>query len=509
MSFRKISVLIGTILALVLAAAGASFAGDEPTPIARGPHISGVVRYQPGAAAGTAAATTTACSRPGSGNYLTNCNGQGRPVNETWMVGNGSLYVAGANDYNSYNGQGQDGFYWSATGTSWNDAGPLDVFPHNTNNAAGDPGLALGTDASGNAVAYYSSLFFNFHNCNVGGVELTVGSYNQGTNSWSWGTPVQFAADSRSQFQDKPAIALDQANGKVLVSWTQFGSCSGVNVTSPIRVAVAPTSSPSSFTTLANVPGSTFSQGSSIVADGSGGFWLAWEEYPSSSATSGLGIRLAHWTGSAWANLDGTGNDYVTVSPSTFEDLSSPLSGFKFRDDSFPALTLVSGVPVVTWTAFDTTQDPTRGAQTQKGRDYVFFAGSAATPLTGSTLVRLANFGAGSGGHQFFPAIAPSGTGVYVSYSQENLDANGKSLGSYDQYKAHVTAAGIDSGPTRVSTASSFPNNDNFFSGQFIGDYNGLATDASGGAHSIWTDIRGPDPFYNTWEMDAMTAFSP
>jgi hypothetical protein len=145
---------------------------------------------------------------------------------------NGSLYVAGANDYNSYNGQGQDGFHWSATGTSWNDAGPVDVFPHNTNNVVGDPGLALGTDASGNAVAYYSSLFFNFHNCGVGGVDLTIGSYNQGINSWSSGTPVQFAANSRSQFQDKPAIALDQANGKVFVSWTHFGSCSGVNATS-------------------------------------------------------------------------------------------------------------------------------------------------------------------------------------------------------------------------------------------------------------------------------------
>jgi hypothetical protein len=71
-----------------------------------------------------------------------------------------------------------------------------------------------------------------------------------------------------------------------------------------------------------------------------------------------------------------------------------------------------------------------------------------------------------------------------------------------------VTTAGIDSGPTKVSTASSFHNKDNFFSGQFIGDYNGLATDASGGAHPIWTDIRGPRPLLQHLGMDAMTASS-
>jgi hypothetical protein len=131
---------------------------------------------------------------------------------------------------------------------------------------------------------------------------------------------------------------------------------------------------------------------------------------------------------------------------------------------------LVSGVPVVTWTAFDTSQDPAHGKQTQKGRDYVFFAGSTTTPLNGSHLVQLTAFGAAAGGHQFFPAIAASWTGVFVSYSQENLDDTEKSLGSYDQYVAHVSAGVIDTLPEKVSTAPSFPNLDRFFLGQFIGD---------------------------------------
>jgi len=230
---------------------------DEPTPIARGPHISGVVRYQPkpaqapvGAAAG--------CSTPGGGNYRTDCNSSGRPVNETSIASNGTLYVAGANDYNSYNGQGQDGYYWSSDGSNWNDGGPIDVFPHSSNNGAGDPGLAL----DGSGVVYYSSLLFNFSRCNVGGVELLRRDPN--TGNWSY---YQIAANSRSQFQDKPAISL--GGGKVFVSWTQFGSCSGSGVTSPIKVAVFATGASSvAPSTILSVPGSTYSQGSSIASDG-------------------------------------------------------------------------------------------------------------------------------------------------------------------------------------------------------------------------------------------------
>jgi len=189
---------------------------DQPTPIARGPHISGVVRYQPKQTAVAAVVTAATCSNPGATNYITNCHSSGRPVNETWTASNGTTLIAGANDYNSYNGQGQDGFYWSTDGTTWNDAGPIDVFPHNTNNGSGDPGLAI--DASG--TVYYTSLFFNFHNCSVGGVELLRRS---ATGSWSY---FQIAANSSAQFQDKPALAID--GSQVYVSWTQFGSCSGL-----------------------------------------------------------------------------------------------------------------------------------------------------------------------------------------------------------------------------------------------------------------------------------------
>jgi hypothetical protein len=377
---------------------------------------------------------------------------------ETWIASNGSQFVAGANDYNSYNGQGQDGYYWSSNGRAWNDAGPIDVFAHGPNNGAGDPGLALGADG----VVYYSSLFFNFNQCSVGGVELL--RQDPTTGSWS---RYEIAKNSSTQFQDKPAIAL--GNGKVYESWTQFGSCSGAGVSSPIKVAVFGDGATSvAPDRILSVPGSTYSQGSSIAADGADGFWVAWEEYPSASATNGS-IKLAHWSAAAgWGAAQ-------TISPPGFVDLPSPLPGFSFRDNSFPALAVVGanpGTPNVAWTSYDTGM----------GRAYLF---------DGTNVTTLAD----AGGDQFFPAIAPDGAGsVYVSFSQTNIGET-----SYDQYVVHGTSV------KKVSTASSYPDQDAFFSGQFIGDYNGMSVSAAI-AYPIWTDIRGPDPNYPGFETDSMVA---
>jgi hypothetical protein len=234
-------------------------------------------------------------------------------------------------------------------------------------------------------------------------------------------------------------------------------------------VAVLPlgVSSVAPSTVLA-VPGSTYSQGSSIGSDGTGGFWVAWEEYPTATASVGS-IRLAHYTGSAWASF-GT-NQWQTISPAGFSDLPSPLPGYAFRDNSFPALTVVGGNPKVAWTSYDT----------GKGRAYLY----AGTVPTGPLV--------NSGGDQFFPSIAPDATGgVYVSYSQTGTS------GSYDQYLWHGGSTA-----SRVSTVSSYPGQDAFFSGQFIGDYNAM-TVVGGAPHPIWTDIRGADPNYSGYEMDSM-----
>jgi hypothetical protein len=84
-----------------------------------------------------------------------------------------------------------------------------------------------------------------------------------------------------------------------------------------------------------------------------------------------------------------------------------------------------------------------------------------------------------------------------VAFSEVNLpiSTSAPANNSFDQWLVHGSMV------TKVSTASSFPNQDKFFSGQFIGDYNGLT-----GNHPIWTDIRGPDPNFATFEMDGMVS---
>jgi hypothetical protein len=477
---------------------------DSPIPIVRGGRVSGVARHPAKPPPGGGGGAPSVCSTPGGGNYKTNCHGTGRPVNEAWIATNGSMLVAGANDYNSYNGQGQDGLYWSplSCGQSWYDAGPIDIFPHARPaqyDAAGDPGLAF--DPSNRNLVYYSSLFFNFTSCKVGGVELMRGTFSSTNNAWSWNY-YQIAANSSSQFQDKPAVSADSSN--VYVSWTQFGSCSGSNVPSPIMVAVFPTGSNSVAPSATfSMPGSHYSQGSSIAADGSGGFWIAWEEYPSASASTGQDILLSHcsFTNTGWTCVMWDGSPASSPNPITeqagykFKDLQGPLPGFSFRTDSFPALTVVSGEPQVVWTAYNAYNNPPSSQLV--GRAYLW------SPTSFQELTP--SLDPSTGNDQFFPAIAPNPAAsppVFVSFSQ--LDA---AASTYDSYLWDQ-----DTGEIITSTAPSVPSNDAFFSGQFIGDYNGMAAlshsqNASCGiqaAHPIWTDIRSADPNYAGWEMDAM-----
>jgi hypothetical protein len=411
-------------------------------PLARGGRISSVALPE---ARGTAVrghgAPSTTCSTPGAGNYKADCNSTGRATNETWIAYNGTTFVAGANDYNSYNGQADWGYYTSPDGKTWTDDGPLDLFAHDANHAAGDPGLAI--DDAG--VAYYSGISFSYVDCNFGGVELARRDPSTGT----W-TNFEIAANSDGEFQDKSAIMLDER--RVYVSWTQYGSCDGIGVPSPIKVAVfdnGPTSGPP-LKTL-SVPGSLYSQGSAMVSDGKQGFWITWEEFSDPFDTNGE-IRMAHFRPRhRWSNPQ-------TISPIGFTDLPSPLPGFLFRDNSFPMITLAANKPKVVWTSYDT------GA----GRAYLWSNGTVTTVSD-------------TGGDQFFPAIATDSSGVLaISYSQTD-----PATSSYDRYL-------VQGGPAlKVSTASSFPNSDPFFGGAFIGDYEAI-TVAGTTAHPIWTDLRGP-----------------
>jgi hypothetical protein len=197
-----------------------------------------------------------------------------------------------------------------------------------------------------------------------------------------------------------------------------------------------------------------------MASDGQGGFWITWEEFSDAFDTVGE-IRLAHWkSGTGWLKPK-------VISPPGFMDLPSPLPGFVFRNNSFPMIASprAGAKPSVVWTSYDT----------GVGRCYQWVNGSVSAVSD-------------TGGDQFFPAIAFDSSGVAaISYSQTD-----PSNSSYDRYLVHGGPAAL------VSTASSFPNSDPFFLGQFIGDYEAIVA-VGEDAHPIWTDLRGP-----SFEQNAM-----
>jgi hypothetical protein len=445
-----VALVAGLLFGTMSTGATASPRKGAAGPLVGGAHISSVARpeAQGTALRGSPRAPATTCSTPGAGNYRADCNTTGRAVNETWIADNGTSFVAGANDYNSWNGNADLGYYTSSDGKTWTDNGPLDLFPHGTNTAAGDPGLAI--DAAG--VVYYSGIYFDYNDCAVGGVELARKDPSSG--SWSY---YQILPNSNTpRFQDKPAVMQDGRH--VFVGWTEYhGSfCTGFTDIYPLHIAVfAPGPASNPPIKVLSVPGSTNSAGVALSSDGRGGFWVTWEEFPTPTSLAGT-IKLNRWRpGGGWGATQ-------TISPPGFTDLPSPLPGFVFRDNSFPMIATALGKPKVVWCSYDT----------GVGRTYLWSSGTVTTVSN-------------SGGDQFFASIAAdSSGGLAISWSQTN-QANG----SFDQYLSYGSVS-------KISTASSFPNSDPFFGGTFIGDYN--ATTIRGTTpHPIWTDIRGPSFWQN------------
>ena len=218
-SLRAGTLLLAGALIGALSNVSTATPRGQSTPLARGGRLSSVARPDARGTAFGGLAPATTCSTPGATNYKADCNSTGRPANETTIAYNGTTFVAGANDYNSWNGNADLGYYTSTDAKTWTDNGPLDLFPHSGNGAAGDPGLAI--DAAG--VVYYSGISFDYFDCNVGGLELARRDPSNGT--WTY---YQILPNSDLQFQDKPAIMQDGRH--VFVSWTKYASCTGIGV---------------------------------------------------------------------------------------------------------------------------------------------------------------------------------------------------------------------------------------------------------------------------------------
>ncbi len=446
-SLRYLVALAVTLAATVVVSIAAQFRDGTTKPklelLKRPPRASAIL--QPFAFAGAPKkvrrprSSIASCLRPGPTNTVANCKSDGLPAVEPGVATNNRLIVAAAADYNSYNGQPQFGFYWSKDGRRWYDAGPLDIFPHDDTNAGGDPLIAI--DARG--VVYYAGMFFSYTRCDVGGVELL--RRNPATGRWS---RTKLASNGGTVLQDRPGFAVE--GGTVFYAWARFDSCEGDAVASRLKVALLDAGATSvSPRLLLSVPGSSFSQGAAPAGDGRGGFWLAWEEYPDAVANSGS-IKLAHWRpGRGW-------NEPKTISPPDFRDLPEPLPGFRLDTSSVPAIAVSKGVPHVVWASADS----------GRGRVALW------TPKGSRTLHD-------AGGDQLLPAITADGRGgVIVAFSR----AEPKS-GRIDRLLWRNGRVQV------ISSAPSFPHDDRFFSGRFIGWNSGIAL-FRGDPIAVWPDLR-------------------
>jgi hypothetical protein len=97
----------------------------------------------------------------------------------------------------------------------------------------------------------------------------------------------------------------------------------------------------------------------------------------------------------------------------------------------------------------------------------------------------------------FFPAVAVSGTNVFIGFTAIDDKPTGTAPGAgvalYDAYYVvSANSGGAFDAPVKISAASSDPDATirNDLRSQFIGDYNGAAASSDGSFWFSWTDTR-------------------
>ena len=461
------------------------------------------------------------------------------PQNEQNIVinpTNGQNVVTAANDYRL----GFQAFVYVSTDggntftnvllPGWDAAtGGQGLFKHVQ--AGGDPVLAFSPEG----VLYYAALVydFSFTNRTPSGVAVAVSRDGGAT----WSAPVMLHYESSNDFfNDKEWIAAG-AGGNVYVTWTHFKSNKGHGfISSPIVESVsrdfgATWSGPIAVSDSAH----SFDQGSSPAVAPDGTVYVAYEGNQASDLSKDQ-IVLARSTdgGRSFTNIElGRVYDDVGCYPANVAQGRARLSFEQFRINSFPSLAI----------------DPTTGALAIAWADDQGNAGCAAGAASFSGLtdnqVKLVTSADGitwtapgiitSGGDKAYPAVGANSGRTVVGYSTRDYSpvptASDHSCGrgfldtsdpGYPSSGVHYIATDLApvcldyafssstdgyASETRVSTQSSNPYIE--FSGSFIGDYTGVAVDAAGGAHTVWTDFRGhpglsTDPASTTPNQDTV-----
>jgi hypothetical protein len=353
------------------------------------------------------------------------------------------------------------GVTWSSgilTGITRNNPGsPFDY------DAAGDPSVFI----ADNGTVFYACLAFDR---SYGRSAMVVAKSKDGGATWS--TPVAIAqSNSSSLFHDKEMITVDNSptsrfHRRIYVAWTEF---MGEPDSSPSQEVVSHSSDGGkTWSTPVVVSGAPSGvEGSHPAVGPDGTVYVSWCKGPlicvNGSAPSQIEVVKSTDGGKTWS---------APVSAASLTSLPTTLPGNNFRINSLPT----------------TAVDP------MNGNVYVSYAGW--TSRADVYVVR-SNDGGVTWSHpvamrpnredQFFQWMRVSPTGnIWVCYYDQHWNV-GTLL---DMSCSRSTDGGITFGKAkRFTTASSDPSHDGF-GGAFIGDYTGLALDAGGRPHPLWTDTR-------------------
>lgn len=423
------------------------------------------------------------------------------PQNETTIAvnpANPNNLVAGSNDYRdccvvSGTSLRNDGSGWAYTsmdgGRTWaniklpglgSSGDPNGVFKKVT--SVGDPAISFGK----NNTVYYANIAFN----RVDNSDVIVVSVSH-DGGLTWGQPVLVANSGGAvYFNDKVWVGANPANGEAYISWTRFKDNPQIGyVESPIVVSRT-SDYGTTWSSWTGVSGPyRYNQGSVPIVGNDGTVYISFEGAVAADNYNDYNI-VAKSTdrGATWTQ--------TVVSRNTDENFPTyggrgVLTGYHFRTNTFPALTIdrVAGRLHMAWADNRLGNSTTTNVQV--------YTQSSADGLAWTTPVRVTS----GNSDRIYPWVAANGGKVVISYYTTEY-ATGLQL---DMAASVSTDGGATFGAARRLTEESSDPFIQFAGGAFIGDYTGIAMGSDNVAHAIWTDFRG-NPGVNLPGQDAVTA---
>src|SRR5256712_4571964 len=440
-------------------------------------------------------ATTPGSAKAGSAlthvehpNVLVTVGPEARSQNEVTIAAfpsDRNVLVATARDTRQASGSSWAGYYRSTDGgDTWQSAlvpgFPGDPSPEGLAPPVHDAGWKIGSDpvitadregrvylawvSSGPTTTEFAGWYVRTRYSNLGATyDFTSIVYaGHDTPSDKLGGP------GNSRVVDKEWIAVDDTGGPcdgyLYTPWALFESAHGsVPIVAQRSTDGGRTWSP--ILLLSHSP-NTQNQGTTVTVGPDGTVYVAWEDFHKDTI---LFTR----------SLDCGATFDPERSIASIVPVPEPLPGNRYRLDSFPRMAVsdTTGTVFVTW------------ADDRSGDADVLLVRSTDRGVSFSSPNRVNDVATNN---QIFPAITTYKGRVDVAFYDSRNDPNAQLL---DVYYAQSNDDGLTFLPNVQVTDAAFDPNLGITAGggAFLGDYNGIASNAAG-AHPIWADNRNVSP---------------